>query len=382
MIDEAAVLRAVPRGSAQVLVFFNATTRGNDDVVHLRAVERVTGNTAPQVSDQERVFPLDTRQDDNAQRDVLRHGLRRVLLPFVDRHLPGAARVELDAPAQAKADPKLTTPWDFGIWTGGFWNWSEDFQSGNAWVGLSIAYMVRSFRFQLTTSADYRFDDRPDLIVDGRAIDVSTDSHALQGRFVLERNLDANFSLGWLVRIGGQDTDRLYRATARTHLGLAYDVFAPDAPRGNRFSVAYLAGYQGDAYHQRNVLGEDHAGFLTHGLVAGGAVRLDTLTFNLRGRLVARAFDPAQRFVAEIVPELTLQAGAHVDISVSLAVTKQAIPPPAEVDASRLDTSNLNYAQPLRVNSSLSILLHWDRDNSVRNDRWVVSDQLADLDTL
>ena len=71
-------------------------------------------------------------------------------------------------------------------------------------------------------------------------------------------------------------------------------------------------------------------------------------------------------------PFATIQIGSHVDLNLSLSLTKRTFPAPdpAAIDPSDYEQlSRLAYAEPLSLSGTLGLTFHWDPTNGVRNNR-------------
>ena len=147
-------------------------------------------------------------------------------------------------------------------------------------------------------------------------------------------------------------------------------------------AVAYVAGYQVDKYNTLNELGETFAHFPTHGILARGSVRKDKITYGINARAMAMTFEPRTRYVLDIEPSVSMKLGDHVDLYISVGVTKQAVPAPVIDPTDFEEVTRSSYAEPLRLQSSFNLNFHWDRTNGARNNRLSLTGRLGSLSTL
>lgn len=378
-IDETPVLAYAPLAEAQVILYYNVTTRASADLVLLRLTSKVQG--APEAF--EVVQEIDSRATDDEQRSQLRPAFLRAIAPFVAAVLPEAVRVELVAPERAAITVPRTTPWGFSLWASGWGSWTENYRSGNLGVGGGTSRVTASSTFSQSVSASYGLSRQPALEVDGETVSLDTDTYSVEGRTTGSHNLDCHFALGALLRGAHEDPVGRYRWTARAHVGASYDLFPADDPRGNALAVAYLVGVQSDRYNAANELGERRAAFPSHALLASGSVRRDTITYGVSAAVIAQLLRPRRRHVVEISPSVSVQLGAHLDVSLWFGVTKQEVPGPGEIDPGDFEqVTRASYAEPIRLSGSLNFNLHWDRSNPDRNNRWQVTGALDELDSL
>ena len=104
-----------------------------------------------------------------------------------------------------------------------------------------------------------------------------------------------------------------------------------------------------------------------------GTVRKDKVGFGLSLSAQAEMIHPGRRHNLTASPYIEMQIGGHIDLSVSFSVTKRELPAPNEAKINKEDfalQSRLSYAEPLSLNGSLNLTIHWDRTNGARNDRF------------
>jgi len=378
-IDQSPVLVHAPLADAQVVLYYNVTFRAGFDRVHLRLVSELPG--APRAL--EVAQEIDSRAADDEQRAELERAFLRGVAPFVAAVLPDAVRVELRAPGPPPSAPPDTTPWGASLWAGGFGSWTDSYRSLRISSGAGVSRVTGASTLSQSIAAQHGVSRQPPLVVDGEEISLDTSNHALSSRTVAARNLGDHLAAGLLLRTGHEDPAGRYRWTARGHLGASYDLFPADDGRGNALALAYLVGAQADRYNAENDRGERAATFFTHGLLAGGSVRRDRVTYGVQAALFAQLLRPLRRHVIEIEPSITLQIGAHLDVDLSASVAKQAVPGPGVIDTGDFEAvTRASYAEPLQVSGSVNFQLHWDRSNADRNNRWQVTGTLGETDSL
>ena len=102
-------------------------------------------------------------------------------------------------------------------------------------------------------------------------------------------------------------------------------------------------------------------------------MRKDKISYGLSLSAEAEMIHPGRRHHLTASPYIEMQIGGHVDVSASFSITKREVPAP---DESMIDPSDfallsrLSYAEPLSINGSLNLTIHWDRTNGARNDRF------------
>ena len=69
---------------------------------------------------------------------------------------------------------------------------------------------------------------------------------------------------------------------------------------------------------------------------------------------------------------IEVKLGDHIDLELSLSLTQRELPgpDPTAVDPADFEQqSRLSFAEPLSISGNLSLNIHWDPTNGVRNDR-------------
>jgi hypothetical protein len=366
-LDESPLLAYAPRAAADVVLYVNATSLASDDRLHLRFVGSLPG--APPAIEITTV--IDSRSADDAQRARLRPAFLRGLALFVAARHPDAVTVELAAPAAPPAAPADTTPWGAALSIGGFGSWTEDYGSFNGWSSLEVSRIEPRSKLAVSVGADAGVTRQPSLLIDGQEISLDSDAYALSAGASGARHLSDHWALGASLSALRQDPEGQYRHRFAADAGVEWDRYAADDPRGNKLAVGYQLGYDVESYNVRNQLGERRAHFPVHELFAQASVRKDQVSYGLYLSAWSELVHPGRRHRLSASPSLSIQLGAHVDLSLSLSVTRREVPGPAELDPGNFEQiSRASYAQPLSLYGSFGLRLHWERTNGARNDRF------------
>jgi hypothetical protein len=369
IVDANKVLLPSPRGGADVIVYAAATEVALIDRLHLRFVGNVPG--APSVIELD--VELDTRATDDEQRAVLAPVFLRGIALYVAARYPGAVTVALTVPA-AMADTKpKTSPWGLQIGLSANGSYTENYKQASSEMTLVGKYITRNFRALTLEAFSIGANRQPPLILDD-GTKVSLDSNQWAFRFGAEAIylLDDCWSLGVGSYTNFEDPKAQYRYSSRTRAAVEWDMFPADDPRGNRLAIFYHVGWAVDRYNIRNELGETFAQYPLHGIDAVGSVRHDKISFGLTLSSDVQINKPTRRVLLTASPFVQIQLGDHVDVNLSLSITKRQLPAPAEdaIDPSDYEQlSRLSYAEPFSLNGSIGITIHWDPTNGVRNDR-------------
>lgn len=368
-LDNLPVVKVVPRSDAAVVLYLNATSESFQDFVLMRAV--LVGTSVPGApASFEQPIAVDYRIPVDEQRAALDPVLHRVLSPYLALAVPGAVTVTLTAPEGEEDTSKKGSPWSFSVWGGGWGSWSEQYRSLSLWTGFSLGLETDISKASFWVGYDRSIELQPSLVVGSTEVELTSDSSSLSGAFKAGRNLSDRWTVGGLVRGGGDDPEGQYLATTRAHLGVEHNWFPSDDPRGNRLSVSALVGGQGDWYNTRNTLGQKQAFFPTAMLVGSGELRIDRVALgaDLSARAQLWPFFDRYLFSGAVDSDLTI--GDHVDLSLRVEATQQAIPGPAELDESDYEeVTRASYAQPLEVWGHFNLRFHWDATNAARNNR-------------
>lgn len=370
ILDAHLVLLNAPRASADVVVYATANEVALVDRVHLRFVSNVDG--APPVIEVE--AELDTRTDDDAQRARLEAAFLRGIALIVGARYPDAVRVTLSAPAGLPITPLDTTPWGFALSFGGSGSQTERYTSLFGYAELIVSRVTRRSRLEGTVGVSTTVTRQPALVADdGSVLSLDAEQWNIGAGLVGAWLRDDTWSFGGAVRLSRDDPKGQFRYAQSTRVGVEWDLYPADDPRGNRLAVLYSAGYQVEGYNIRNEIGERSARYPVHSLVASGTLRRDTLGLGLSLSAGSQLDAPWRRYHVTASPFVELRLGGHVDVDLSLSITKRELPGP---DPDAIDpsdyalTSRLSYAEPLALDGSLNVTIHWDRTNAARNDRF------------
>ena len=247
------------------------------------------------------------------------------------------------------------------------------------WGGTSIYALTNINRLSTWINLSRSVQRQPSLTVSGTEVVLSSDESAVNNATLLAHNLNDHWSIGSLTRTGHDDPEGQYYATVREHVGVEYNWFPSNDPRGNQLSASYLVGAEGDWYNQINDLGETQAAFPSHLALLNAGVRFDTVEFELTVTAAAELLHPDRRYSISTSGGADITLGDHLGLNFGLEVTKQAVPGPGDLDQSSYEAvTRASYAQPLQMNGNLNLNIHWDNTNSARNNRF---DAASDLDT-
>ena len=371
LIDANKTLLQSPRADADVVLYAAATAVALVDRLHLRFVSTVVG--APPVIELD--VEIDTRGTDDEQRAQLQPVFMRGMALYVAARYPKVVTVafgeiEVDTAAPAPA----TTPWGVSLGLGGSGNRTAKYKSAHMYGDLEVSRVTKTTRAVLSLAGNYGLNYQPPLTLDdGTTVSLDTRQWSTVAATGAAWLYDACWSFGGLTRLERDDPKSQYRYASGTYAGVEWDKYAADDPRGNRLAILYKAGYRVERYNLQNDIGERFAHFPWHGLVASGNVRKDKVSFGLSLSAEAEVIHPGRRHNLTASPYIEVQIGGHVDVSASFSITKRELPAP---DASMIDPSDfallsrLSYAEPLSINGSLNLTIHWDRTNGARNDRF------------
>lgn len=369
IVDENKVLLSSPRAGADVIVYAAATEIALTDRLHLRFVSTMPGAPAELEVD----VDLDTRASDDEQRAALAPAFLRGIALYVAVRYPGAVTVGLTVPpAMTDATPQ-TSPWGFEVGVSGSGSYTKNYRSASTELTLVGRYVTKNFRALTLETLTSRINRQPPLVLpDGT--EVSLDSKQWAVRFGAEAIylLDPCWSIGLGSYTSVEDRKAQYRYNSRTRAAIAWDMFPADDPRGNHLEVFYHLGWAVDRYNIRNELGETFAQYPVHGIDAVGSVRKDRISFGLTLSSDVQVNHPSRRALLTASPFVEIKVGSHVDVELSFSVTQRRLPAPDEsaVDPSDYEQlSRLSYAEPLSMNGSVGITIHWDPTNGVRNNR-------------
>ena len=369
-VDANKVLLTAPRASAEVIVYAHIAEIAQADRVHLRFVGTIVG--APPLIETE--IDLDTRADDDTQRAQLEPVFLRGMALYVGTRYPALVTVAFAAPDDKTMAKPETTAWELAYDVGGFGNWTNQYQSYHGFSSLTLSRLASKSRAAASISASGGANRQPPLIADdGTVISVNTKQWSLAADGSGAWLYNDHWSFGGSTRIWRDDPKGQFRYGYTAKAGVEWDKYRADDPRGNRLAVLYVGGYELEGYNVRNVLGERFAQYPTHTLIASGSVRKDKVSLGLSLSVSSELLHPLRRHTVSASPFVEWKIGGHVDLSLSLSATKRQVvaPDPSYIDPTDFEQlSRLSYAEPLSMNGSLNLNIHWDRTNAARNDRF------------
>jgi hypothetical protein len=367
-LDAHAVLRPSPRAGADVIVYATATQVALVDRMQLRFVGQVPG--AP--GELELSVDLDTRATDDEQRAVLQAGFLRGIAVYVGARHPGAVATTLTAPTTIAAGGE-GSPWGLQIVIGANGSYTERFRSVNGNLNVIGRYVTRERRALAGMFSNAGLNRQPSLVLDdGTVVDLDSERWLVRAGAEYIEVLDPHWSIGIGSFTNFEDEKGQHEYYNRTRAAIEWDLFQPDDPRGNRLGVFYSLGWSTERYQVRNLRGETFASYPVHGLNAVGSVRHDRIGFGLELEAEAQLLHPTRRHSVTVSPFMEVQLGDHVDLALSMSLTRRELPgpDPAAIDPSDYEQlSRLSYAEPLSISGTLNISIHWDATNGVRNDR-------------
>ena len=378
-LDGSELFLVVPRGQDQVRLIVGGTDDADDDLVMLRFVSQEPGL----VAQHQIIQRVSSRAATDAQREVLERAFNRGVAVYLSAVNPEAVRVTLTVPEDATKQETPTSPWGASAWAGGWGSWTGGYRDLSLWGGASLYRTTNTSKFSVWGGSDLSVSRSPSLDVEGHTVSLSSDSWSGYGTLALERHLSDHWSTGLVLRGARENPEAQYAGTLKAHAGLSYDWFMADDPRGNRLSVTWIAGGQADAYNTTNQLGEDTARFPSHLLIAGGSVRTDHAEFSLDAGAGCQINHPLRRNILTLNGSADLTLGDHVDLGLYGAITRQAIPGPAEIDTSSYEAvTQADYAEPLSLEGNINLNIHRSNSNGARNDRFRSASQLDAADNL
>lgn len=378
-LDAQAVVAVVPRSDAQVLLYVNATTEASEDKIFLRFVS----NMEAVPLNFEQLVSVDSRLSVDEQREQLEPVLLRGLAPYVSITFPDAVQVTFQIPEDSTIVAEKSSPWGLTTWMGGWGSWLGDYQDLSVWVGGALYRITDQQKQMLSGGYDRSIERQPSLDINGSEVSLTSDSSASYASLLSAWNLNDHWTVGGIIRNGHDDPEGQFLLSSRFHTGVEYNHFPSDDPRGNQLAVGYLIGGQWDQYNQTNALGQDQALFPTHMILATGSIRVDTVEIELDLSAQAELLHPTQRYVLGANGSLDLTLGDHVDLSMEMGLTQQAIPGPATLDRSSYEAvTRASYAEPLDIYGHLNLNIHWDNTNSARNNRFEAPSDLQSTGNL
>ena len=352
-----------------MILYVTATEVALVDRVQLRFV-----STMPATPRELEIFvDLDTRADDDTQRKQLAAAFLRGMAIHIGARFPTAVAVTVTTPADVASVEASTTPWDVALNLGGYGSHTRSFQSLNAYAEAVVTRTTRALRLIAEAGASTNINRQPPLMLDdGTRVPLDVEAWNVAARVQGVYLLSPCWSVGGLVRYAKDDPKGQHAYTTRVRAALEWDLYPADDPRGNRLAVLYTAGYAIERYNLTNEIGERFAHYPIHELIASGTLRKDKIGIGLSLAAGSQLDHPGRRHHVSASPSLEIQLGSRVDISFSFSITKRALPGP---DTDLIDPTDyalltrLAYAEPLALNGSLNLYIHFDRTNGARNDR-------------
>jgi len=373
-VDANKILLSSPRAVAEVVVYASSHEIAQVDRVHLRFVGKLEG--APPVVELD--VDVDTRATDDVQRALLEPVFLRGIALFVAARHPKAVTVALGMPDETTVAKPKTTPWGLSLGLGGFTNYTKQFQSYNGFSELALTRLERKSRALAQVFANGGLNRQPPLQVDdgtGNIVEVSLDTNqwSVGSNLQYVQLIDPCWSVAAVTRVWHDDPKGQFRYGWNGKVGVEWDKYQADDPRGNRLALLYVAGYQVERYNLRNVIGETFAQYPIHSLIASGSVRKDKIQIGLSLSINGEVIHPERRHSISASPFIDWKIGDHVDLQFQFFVTQRELPGPDPAVLDPMDyaqQSRLSFAEPFSVNGSFQITIHADRTNGARNDRF------------
>ena len=369
LVDATPLLRPADRGAADVTVSFTATPAASATVD--RAVLRFTASIKGAPGELEVPIEIDPAGDAAAQFAQVQAGFLRGIAIYVAARVPGSVTTELTASdAGAAATAAELTPWSQVLELGGNGSFTDSYQSASAFGSFNLIRKEIDSSWWFNVRGSLGYEDRPPLLVNGEEVSVDSDQYAVAGWLQYTRNLTPHWALGAIVWWEHHDPAGQYRYYVKPAVGIEWDRYRADDPKGNRLAIAYNLGAELARYNVRNVDGDKVARYPWHLLGAVASMRKDKVTFSFGVNVNAELLRPTHRYSLSASPGLQIQLGAHVDLNVYATVTKRELPGPLLDEADFNQLVRAAYADPLSAGLSFSVSLHWDATNGVRNDRF------------
>jgi len=236
-IDAHKVFIQSPRANAEVVIYANATEVALLDRMHLRFVSSVPG--APHSLEID--VDLDSRADDDTQRSQLEPAFLRGMSLFVAARFPTLVKVELGEPEGEEATVKHTSPYHFSLDLGGFGSRTGQYQEYNPLSNLNLARVETRKRFAATAWANGGINRQPPLVLDdGTMISTNTNNYGYGGQVEGAWLYNHCYSIGASTSTWREDPKGQYKYGWDAKLGVEWDRYRADDPRGNRLAGAYI----------------------------------------------------------------------------------------------------------------------------------------------
>jgi hypothetical protein len=279
---------------------------------------------------------------------------------------PEAVTVALTA-AAGDAPKAATTPWGTSLRLNGFGSWSGPYRSGNGSVRAEVTRVMPRTRLKTSVGGFGGLSRQPPV----GGVSFNTTQWSLDGSVSYDHHLSRRYAVEVATSTWRDDPKGQYRFGWQGNLGLEWDRYPSDDPRGNVLAVAYFVGYRVEGYNFRNVQGERFAQYPQHRLVVSGSLRKDKVSYNVNLEVNGELLHPSRRYTLSASPGLEIQLGDHVDLELSVSATKRELPEFLIPDDDPEAIGRAEYAQSLSMNAFAGVRIHWDATNGVRNNRFV-----------
>jgi hypothetical protein len=356
-----------PRSNADVILYYHVVQVANVDRIHLRFVGRLAG--APPVVEVD--VPLDTRTDDDTQRTRLEPAFVRGVALYVGALHPEAVHIVLMPVAAAEIAIPHTTPWGFEASMGGFGSWTRQYQMVNTFGSISLSRVEATSQLWFEIGGSYGLNHQPDVMTEsGETVSISSDQYHVNAGVDAEHHLDATWAIGGRASLWHDDPKGQYRTSGEAGVGIEWDRYPSDDPRGNRLALGADLSWRAERYFAYNERGERAAQYPSGTLSASAAVRKDKIGYGLSLGATAELDHPDRRYSIYATPFVEVQVGDHVDLDLSLSLTQRGLPAPVIDPTDYEMISRASYAEPRSIFGSLNLRFHWDRTNGQRNNRF------------
>lgn len=366
IIESSAFFLLSPRATAQVVLYVNALAIGNDDRIHLRFVGRVAGAPA----DVEVDVDLSTRTVDDEQMARLSAAFMRGVAAYAAAIAPDAVRVEISTPKRTEPIAAITSPWGASLSLLGNGSWTEDYKSARANADARVFRLDRISRHTLRVGGSGGLTRRPPIVVGERDVSLDTNEWSIDASVTSSRHLSADWAVQLSTWASRRDPKGQLRHQAGASVGVERDLFPSDDPRGNVVAAAYVLSLRYDDLNFPNELQQTRALYPWNRVAVAARVRRDTTTFGLDLTGGFEIDHPRWRNSIGVAPSIEWQLGDHVDLSVELSISRRTVPAPVIPDDDLEALGRAGYAEPLLVEGGLSLKLHLDPTNGVRNNRF------------
>ncbi|MEZ4401233.1 MAG: hypothetical protein R3B06_14500 [Kofleriaceae bacterium] len=362
-VEANSVLLASPRANADVILYVNAVGIANADRLHLRYVGDVRGAPASIEVD----VDVDTRGADDAQRAQLEPAFLRGVALYVAALHPDAVTVALAALAAGPAAAAATSPWGANLQLNAFGSWSGPYRSGNGAARAELTRVLPTSRFKASVGANGGLSRQPPV----GGVSFNTTRWGMSAGAAYDHHLNHCYAVEFASSTWRDDPKGQFRFGWDGNVGLEWDRFPSDDPRGNVLAVAYFIGYRVEGYNFRNVIGERFAQYPLQRLVASGSLRQDKISYDLNLEVNGEVLHPTRRYTLSASPGAEIQLGDHVDLELSFSVTQRQLPEFVIPDDDPEAIGRAEYAESLSMSGYASVRIHWDATNGVRNNRFV-----------